>query len=400
MFGISLLYSGSLWYELDLVEREHEKRLEANFLAFAEIRNGWTPDDSETALMYSLAEAVRYRDRIGRLQKAYLESASFLGGVYLLQLLDTAYSTLTYDGTLVRGNTFQRPEIPGRSVLVPGWGHVENGQEVLGYTYMGLGGVAAVQTLWFWDQMRKDKQAYERSLSDTSLAFGFARSQSDPLVGEAALALWALPLWDRARHGESAGKYSQSLEILGGFYAFQLMHATFSGLSVEKRSGLRQPVRFENFLQAAVVPGRGHWETGREGGAVFWGGLFWGSFAHALARNQDALRERERYLEAMGLGSFTALAAAYRRELFPAAYDDVFPLVGMLRREDLYEKARRRSYDSWRSAGFVYLAQLLHLYYVRPSKPGSSLAGGAWNVALLPEGAKGVSLQLRTDYKW
>ncbi|MBI41618.1 MAG: hypothetical protein CMF59_18655 [Leptospiraceae bacterium] len=121
-----------------------------------------------------------------------------------------------------------------RSAVLPGWGHVEMGRPYIGYTYMGLTGLALLNVARTWGPAHA-AQAENKAQVDTNLALAIILSTQGNVDTGLQIAYYA----DSAKrfsdeYNEKVSSYNYAVVSLMTLYGVQLAHIIFNGFAWEQ----------------------------------------------------------------------------------------------------------------------------------------------------------------------
>ena len=121
-----------------------------------------------------------------------------------------------------------------RSAVLPGWGHVEMGRPYIGYTYMGLTGLALLNVARTWGPAHA-AQAENKAQVDTNLALAIILNQGGNVNPALQFAYFVESgnRYTRA-YKTKVDAYNYAVISLVTLYGVQLAHIVFNGFAWEE----------------------------------------------------------------------------------------------------------------------------------------------------------------------
>lgn len=136
--------------------------------------------------------------------------------------------------TEVKTAPLNRWNVAGRSALIPGWGHYAAGEKWTATGYFGLTSILALYTY-----QKRSNAISAKSNYESQTVLNFAAMSSTNLLGDPTLNLLGSSLIGATIYNgyqTKVAEYNQALQLLALAYTGQIVHAWFTGRSLEGKN--------------------------------------------------------------------------------------------------------------------------------------------------------------------
>ncbi|MBW7858637.1 MAG: hypothetical protein H3C43_10190 [Leptonema sp. (in: Bacteria)] len=136
--------------------------------------------------------------------------------------------------TEVKVAPLNRWNVAGRSALLPGWGHYAAGEKWTATGYLGLTSILALYTYQKRSNAISAKSNYESQTALNFLAMSSTNLLGDPTLNLLGSSLIGATIYNG--YQTKVAEYNQALQLLALAYTGQIVHAYFTGRSLEGKN--------------------------------------------------------------------------------------------------------------------------------------------------------------------